>query len=62
MKIANLWTWQAGKVERDSSTPSHDCGVATAMVVAGAIVPLAAFTYEMSGSASSKVVTLVGLG
>lgn len=37
-------------------------GIALAMVVAGAIAPLAAFTYGLPGAASGRLVAISGFG
>ena len=46
--------------ERTKLTATFLNSIATAMVVAGAVVPFAAFTYELPGAASGQAIILVG--
>jgi len=47
--------------ERTKLTATFLNSIATAMVAAGAVVPFAAFTYEMPGAARGRAVVLVGV-
>jgi hypothetical protein len=47
--------------ERTKLTATFLNSIATAMVVAGAVVPFAAFTYELPGAASGQAIILVGV-
>jgi hypothetical protein len=47
--------------KRTKLTATFLNSIATAMVVAGAVVPFAAFTYELPGAASGQAIILVGV-
>ena len=46
--------------KRTKLTATFLNSIATAMVVAGAVVPFATFTYELPGAASGQAIILVG--
>jgi hypothetical protein len=47
--------------KRTKLTATFLNSIATVMVVAGAVVPFAAFTYELPGVASGQTIILVGV-